>query len=107
MATSNSSGTQTATVTTEHTLATITTAGTFVLLVDTNAMVLGDELILRIKTKVTSGGTTRLAYEGGCGGVQGDPVKISIPVRSFYEVVMTLEQAAGTGRSFPWEIIEL
>ena len=59
MATSEASGNQTAVVTTEHTLATIATDGTFVLSVDTSEMVLGDELELRAKVKVTSGGTTR------------------------------------------------
>ena len=107
MATSNSSGTQVATVTTEHTLATITTSGTFVLLVDCNALALGDTVILRAKVKVTSGGTTRQAYEAKYSHVQADKIKLSIPVPSVNEVVFTLEQSAGTGRSFPWEIIEL
>ncbi len=51
MATSESSGDQTAVVTTEHTLDTITDAGTYVLYVDTSNMVLIDELELRVKTK--------------------------------------------------------
>ena len=44
MPTSKSSGTQAATIDTEHTLATITDAGTYVLFVDTNAMVLADNM---------------------------------------------------------------
>jgi|SaaInlStandDraft_4_1057021.scaffolds.fasta_scaffold03943_9 hypothetical protein len=107
MPSSNSSGTQAATVTSEHTLATITTVGTFVLYVDMNALALGDELILRAKVKVTSGGTTRLAYAGTYKNVQENLVAISIPIASVNEVVFTLHQAAGTSRSFPWEIVEL
>ena len=63
MATSNSNGSQTAVISTEHALATITTSGTFVIGVDANAMVLSDKLTLRVKCKVRAIGTTRLAYE--------------------------------------------
>ena len=107
MATSNSNGSQTATVTTEHTLATITTSGSFVIGVDASNMALGDELILRVKLKVRSTGTTRLAYEATYAHVQNEPVILSIPVASTNEIVFTLEQSAGTGRAFPWEIWEL
>ena len=107
MATSKASGTQTAVITTEHTLSTITDAGTYVLYVDTNAMVLGDELELRVKTKVTSGGTTREFLIATYSQPQGQPVKASIPVASINECVFTLKQTVGTGRAFDWEIIEL
>ena len=59
------SGTQTATVTTEHTLDTETTNGVFVLVVDTAAMLSGatpDELELRIYYTCLTSGTERLAY---------------------------------------------
>ena len=107
MATSKASGTQVAVISTEHTLSTITDAGTYVLYVDTNAMVLGDELELRVKTKVTSGGTTREFLIAVYANPQGQPVKASIPVASINEAVFTLKQTAGTGRSFPFEVIEL
>jgi len=107
MATSNSDGSQTATIDTEHTLATITSAGTYVLLVDTVNLALGDKLTLRAKTKVRSVGTTRLAYEAFYAHAQSEPVKVSIPVPSTNEIVFTLEQTDGTGRAFPWEIVQL
>ena len=107
MATSNSNGSQTAVISTEHTLATITTSGSFVIGLDANAMVLGDELVVRVKLKVRSVGTTRLAYEATYSHVQGEPVILSIPVASTNEIVFTIEQTAGTGRAFPWEIWEL
>jgi hypothetical protein len=107
MATSNSDGSQTAVISTEHTLATITTSGSFVLAVDANNMALGDELILRVKLKVRSVGTTRLAYEVVYANIPNEPVLISIPVASTNEIVFTLEQTAGTGRTYPWEIWEL
>lgn len=107
MATSEASGAQVATVTTEHTLATIATDGTFVLYVDTSVMVLGDELELRVKVKVKSDGTTREFLVATYVNVQGQPVKASIPVASINECVFTLKQTVGTSRTFNWEIIKL
>jgi len=107
MTTSVSNNSQTAVIDTEHTLDTISTDGSFVLGVDTNAMVLGDELILRAKVKVRSVGTTRTVYEVTYVHNQDHPDKLSIPVPSTNEIVFTLEQVAGTGRVFPWEIWSL
>ena len=107
MATSEASGAQTAVITTEHTLATISTDGTFVLYVDTVNMVLGDELELRAKTKVKSDGTTREFLVATYAHVQGQPVKASIPVASINECVFTLKQTVGTGRVFNWEVVKL
>lgn len=101
------SGTQTATVDTEHTLDTDTTGKTYVLVVDTGAMVNGDTLELRLKTKVLSGGTSRVAYLGIFENVQGEPNKYSIPVPANIEIVATLKQTAGTGRDFPWALLSL
>jgi len=107
MATSQADGSQTATINTEHTLSTVTVAGSFVLHVDTNAMALGDVLELRVKLKTRSSGTTREAQVAYYAHVQGQPVKMSIPVASPHEVVFTLKQTAGTGRAFPWEVVKL
>lgn len=107
MASSQSNGEQTATISTEHTLQTITAAGTYVLMVDTNNMALGDKLVLKAKVKVRSTGTTRLMQEAWFVHVQGEPVKVSVPVASTNELVFTLEQTAGTGRAFPWEVVQL
>lgn len=107
MATSENNGSQTAVISTEHTLDTITTSGSFVIGIDANALAIGDVLVLRVKVKVRSVGTTRLAYEATYAHVQGEPVIVSIPVASTNEIVFTLEQTAGTGRAFPWEIWSL
>lgn len=103
----NTGGSQTAVINTEHTLATVTTAGTYVLVVDTNAMVAGDVLELRIKTKVRSGGTSRLAYSVIYAHTQADPQKYSVPVPANIEFVATLKQTAGTGRAFTWAVLSL
>lgn len=103
----NTSGSQTATITTEHTLATITTAGTFVLAVDLNAMVGGttpDILELRIYGKARSGDTERLIRCWPFLGVQVEILWQSIPIMSPHHYKATLKQTQGTGRAFPWAI---
>lgn len=98
---------QTATVNEEHTLITQTDAGVYVLVVDAAAMVNGDTLELRLKTKTKSGGTSRLAYMANYAHIQGIPNKYSIPVPVDTELIATLKQTAGTGRDFPWNLLML
>lgn len=98
------SGTQSATVTTEHTLATITTSRVLILVVDTSNMVNGDSVELRVKRKVLSGGTAALAWFARYKHVQGDPVKISIPIPSPFSCAFTLKQTEGTSRNFAWAV---
>jgi hypothetical protein len=105
MPTTESSGTQSATVGTEHSLATITTSRVLVLTVDAVNMANGDALELRVKTRVLSGGTNRLAYMASYANVQADPVKISVPVVSMHSCEFTLKQTAGTGRGYDWSVV--
>jgi hypothetical protein len=102
-----SSGTQTAVISTEHSLDVDTTAKTYVLCVDTGAMVNGDILELRMKTKILSGGTQRVAYMATFSNVQADPNKYSVPVPADVEIEVTLKQTAGTGRAFPWKLLSI
>jgi hypothetical protein len=99
-----SSGTQTATISTEHVLAQPTTAKTRQLCVDLNAMAAGDILELRIKRKTLTGGTIRLAYLATFAHAQGEPIVTSVPVAMPFGGDFTLTQTAGTGRSFPWSV---
>jgi predicted RecA/RadA family phage recombinase len=105
--TETNSGTQSATISTEHTLATITTAGVYQLRVDTANMANGDRLVLRAKTKTLSGGTSRQEFSGVWEHVQADKAAVSNPCAIVHEVVFTLQQTAGTGRSFPWSVLKL
>lgn len=107
MASSHSDGSQTATLDTEHTLATITTPGIYQLQVDLNNMVLGDVLIVRSKLKVRSTGTTRLLTTSRYAHVPSELVAVTIPVVATNEVVFTIEQTDGTGRAYPWEVVQL
>lgn len=102
------SGSQTATIGTEHALGSaITTPGVYVLVVDTNAMVNGDVLELRTKTKAKSGSTSRVAYLASFAHAQTELNKYSIPVPVTDDLVFTLKQTAGTGRAFDWNIVSL
>lgn len=105
---SNQSGSQTATISTEHNLGSaITAAGVYVLVVDCNAMVNGDVLELRAKTKAKSGSTQRLAYFATYAHAQGELNKYSVPIPVTDELQFTLKQTAGTGRAFDWNILSL
>lgn len=108
MTTSNESGSQVAIIATEHTLgAAITAAGVYVLVVDTSTMVNGDVLELRAKTKAKAGSTSRLAYAATYVHIQTEGNKYSVPIPVDTEVVFTLKQVAGTGRTFDWNILAL
>lgn len=100
-------GSQTATVDTEHTLDTQTTAGVYVLVVDMTNLAAGDIVILRIKVKAVHDGTSKLAYMATYANAQAEPIKFSIPVPVDTEIIATLEQTDGTGRAFPWNLLKM
>lgn len=108
MPTSIGSGTQTATIGTEHTLGSAdTTNKTYVLVVDTAAMVALDVLELRVYTIALTAGTERLAYFQVYRDTQNEPMKYSVPVPADISCKATLKQTAGTGRAFPWKLLSL
>ena len=111
MPTSEASGTQTATIGTEHTLsgAALTNNKVYVLVVDCAAMADGDEVELRVYTIALSAGTEGLAYIAVYRNLDGgfDPLKYSPPVPADISFKATLKQTTGTGRSFPWKILSL
>ena len=101
------SGTQTATIDTEHTLDTETDDGVYVLVVDMGNLANGDIVTLKMKTKAITGGTSRIAFQATYAHAQAEPNKYSPPVPITDELVCTLEQTDGTGRGFPWNLIKL
>lgn len=110
MVAENTSGSQTATIDTEHTLATITAAGVYVLRVDTTNMVADDRMVLRAKTESRVSETALLLlYEVAFSDVQFEVLKDSPPIASpaSGQCRFTLEQTDGTGRVFEWSIIDL
>lgn len=110
--TAQGSGTQSATVTTEHTLLDVAVAGTFTLHVDSVNMVAGDILELRIYQMVLTAGTRRVAYFARYldAQVADDLIKISVPISNELTdagaLRFTLKQAAGTSRNFPWKVLK-
>jgi hypothetical protein len=107
MAAVESSGTQTATLTTEHSLATPATLKTRVLAVDANALVAGETLTLRFKGAVLSAGTERLIREAVFTGPLAEPHIQSMPVVMPQGGTITLTQTGGTGRAYPWAVLTL
>lgn len=106
------SGTQTATVTTEHTLYDTAAAGTWQLCVDTSAMAAGDALELRVYKILKTGGTLRCVYLGRWSEAQptDDVCKVSVPVSCGLTdsgaIRFTLKQTLGTSRDYDWEVLE-
>jgi hypothetical protein len=109
--TSIASGTQTAVVNTEHVLVTDTSNKVFVLVVDAAALTVAagvaDVVELRIYTIALSAGAERLAYTATYVGIQGEPMKYSVPVPADISFKATLKQVAGTARNFPWKVLSL
>lgn len=101
------SNTQTAVLTTEHTLSSPTAAKTRVLLVDANALAAGETLRLRFNGKVLTGGTARLIREANFTGPLAEPHIQSMPVVMPFGGTVTLTQTGGTGRAFDWSLITL
>lgn len=111
MAVTDVHGTQTATLTTEHTLADTAAAATYVLSVDLVNMVAGDVVELRLYEMVLTSGTRRVAYYGRFEGAQptDNKIAISVPVSTALTdsgaVRATLTQTFGAaGRDFPWNL---
>lgn len=103
------SGSQTATVGVEHTLATTVIAGTYVLVANLSNLAGGDTVEIRIKGKIFSGDgyTTELldTYTGA--QAEGQAYARSIPVVSDTLIVVTIKQTAGVGRVFDWKLLSL
>lgn len=115
-------GTQAATVNTEHTLgagAEQSNAGVYTITVNLKNMALGDVLELRAYQKGLTGDAQKFltvlgqyAHKQGDGvdvgsKASGEVLAVSIPIVAAFGVVFTLLQTAGTGRSFDWRVDQL
>lgn len=110
MASENTSGTKTVSVIgTAEDLATITSAGTFVLHVDASNLASGEEVTLNIYTKVLSSSSEGMAYTStfSYGTTSETPNLISWAIPSVHSVRFELDQLSGTARAFDWSVIEL
>lgn len=102
------SGLQTATISTEHTLATITTDGVFVSTFDLGALAALDVVTFRVYGKARSTDTERLLHRGTYGPTMPGILLVqTLPIVSPHYMRVTLQQTAGTGRDFPWAVYEV
>lgn len=105
----HTSGSQTASIGTEHILngtTPETTDGVFQFVVDINAMAAGDALELRLKEKCRSGDTQRTIFSSyfvGAPSAEG-ALWVSPSFLLLHGWDFTIKQTAGTGRAFPWSI---
>lgn len=99
----------TASIPNEYTLADLTAPATYVALIDLSAMLLNDVVALQIYAAAKSGGTPKSTYYQQFFNAQttGNIVAISLPVPSPFEWKLTLNQTAGSTRSFPWSVVSL
>lgn len=106
------SGTQTATVTTEHTLEQVSVAGVFVFNVDLSNMAAGDIVEIRVKRITLSAGDLELVkgYPVIFYGAQFDPSweseVFANDLAATGALTLTLKQTFGTGRNFPWKVMK-
>lgn len=109
--TAQGSGSQVATVGTEHTLLDIAVAGVFSLHVDKSVLANGDTLELRLYQIVLTGGTRRVAYYDEWSDAQDadDMIAISVPIANELTdagaIRATLKQTVGTSRTFAWKVL--
>lgn len=108
---SYASGTQAATVTTEHFVSYVSASGTYVFEVNSTNMVAGDVLELRIHRKPLSTSTLVVGYFSAFYGAQPteDVVKISVPISNDHSnasaLGFSLKQTFGTSRNFEWNVL--
>ena len=99
----DNSGSQTATIGTEHVLDTPTTNGTYEFAVDTSNLALGDLVELRCYEEI-DGTNYRQVWKGTYQHVQVNPGKKSPPLVVNSQAKFTLKQTAGTGRTYSWSV---
>lgn len=101
-------GSQTATLATDHTLATVTVpagGASYALYVDKANLTGTESVRLTLRARARAGDTTRDAYETVF--TQDGPHLTISPVLSLdagNQLVAVLRQEGGTGRAFPWAI---
>lgn len=110
MPSQSTSGSQSCTVTTEHSLATTTTAGTYIVRLDFNAAVEGttpDRFRVAFKTKTLSSSTARYEQSWEIEGAQYLDNWCSDPVCIVHSLEVLLTQTTGTSRTVDWSLIRV
>jgi hypothetical protein len=84
-------------------LQSIATPAVIQVFIDNANMAAGDEYLIQIKDKVTSGGTQRTIYSATVEGVQSAPF-VTPTLILYHGWDITMDQIAGTARSISWSI---
>lgn len=106
------SGTQSATVTTEHFLSSPNEVGIYICYVDLVNMVAADEVEIRGYHMVITGGTSRVLYYKRFQGAQPTDALIykfiiENDLTDTNAVRFSLKQTLGTSRNFVWSVIKV
>lgn len=107
MPTLTTNGTQTATITTEHTLTTQTGSKFYTAYIDLTNMASGDITEIRVSIIVKAAGSHILYYLGTYNGAQTNPLIYIAPLPSDISWKLTLKQTAGTGRNYDYRVYEV
>lgn len=97
-------GSQAATLDTEHTLTTQTTAGVYSLLVDLSVLAAGDAVTIRIYDKVRTAESAKIVHLVELAHAQNEPVFLSPPFPIADHIACSIEQTDGTARTFIWSL---
>lgn len=93
---------------TPTTLETTTVAGIYVAQWNLTNLALGDVIRLYVTTKVLTGDTEEIVFEGVYANSMGaSPIIQSPPAVSMFSLSMGAEQTDGTGRNVPWALIRI
>ena len=85
----------------------ITAAGTYQLAVDLKDMVIGHEIIIRVKTKILTGGVIAVFWEEAFAHTQtDDPIKMSPPIPSVFSIQMFAKLVTVATPAVQWAIFK-
>lgn len=102
------SGSTALSLSTDTTIATLSTAGVFIINIDVNPIVNGETLILIVQKKVLTGSTSRIVDRMViCNHISLCPVVEDKPRESLYELIYKLRQEGGTGRTIDWAVYQV
>jgi len=107
MVTVSSNGTQTAVISTEHTLYNPVTSKFFTAYVDLTNMTSTDTTEIRVYVIAKTAGSYIQYYMMSYTGVQTNPLVYIPPLPSDIGWKLTLKQTAGTGRTYDWKVYEV
>lgn len=80
---------------------------TYVAQVDLANLAAADTVEIRVKVKVTSGGSARTVYKAVFANTQPYPAVQTPPIPAPFSVTFTLKQTTGTNRGFDYALIAM